>query len=79
MDEADMANDYQEKWLAAQLDEHKYQLNQVGDVWPYGIGKCKNCGDSTGEERRPYCSEGCRDDHWDRIKADKRNGKYRGG
>ena len=41
-------------------------------------GRCKNCGDKL-DDTRPYCDEPCRDDHWERIKSESRNGKYRGG
>ena len=77
-DFADIGSDYTEKWLQAQIEEHAYQLSQAGNEWPYGLGKCKNCGESI-DDGRPYCEESCRDDHWTRIKADKRNFKYRGG
>lgn len=79
MDEADRGNETMEKWLLAQLEEHAYQMSHTPDDWPYGLGRCKNCGDETGEERRAYCCPECAQDHWDRLKSEKRNGKYRGG
>ena len=77
-DPNDMASAYEQKWLHEQIEEHAYQLSQAGNEWPYGQGKCKNCGESI-DDGRPYCEEACRDDHWIRIKADIRNSKYRGG
>ena len=77
-DEADIGSDYTEKWLEGQIAEHQYQLSQAGNDWPYGLGRCKNCGEVI-DDGRPYCEESCRDDAWERIKAERRNGKYRGG
>ena len=77
-DFADIGSDYTERWLEAQIEEHAYQLAQAGNEWPYGLGKCKNCGESI-DDGRPYCEESCRDDHWIRIQTSMRNGKYRGG
>lgn len=77
MDVADVANDYAEKVLQAALEEHQYKLNQVGNDWPYGIGRCKNCGESI-DDGRPYCDKNCSEDHWYRIKSEARNRKYLG-
>lgn len=63
-----------EEWIADQIAEQRYQLSIVKDNWPYGIGRCKNCGEHM-DDARPYCDEPCRSDHWDRIKAEKRRGK----
>lgn len=76
-DPNDFASEMEAKWLEAQLSEHQHKLNQAGNDWPYGIGRCKNCGDQI-DDGRPYCEEACRDDHWDRIKASLRDRKYRG-
>lgn len=78
MDECDVASEREQAMLQAALEEFQYQLSQAGNEWPYGIGKCKNCAEDTGDGR-PYCSEECRDDAWERIKSERRNGKYRGG
>ena len=78
MDEADYGSEREMAMLQAALEEHQYQLSQAGNDWPYGLGRCKNCGDVI-DDGRPYCEESCRDDAWERIKAAKRNGKYRGG
>ena len=78
MDEADYGSEREMAMLQAALEEHQYQLSQAGNDWPYGPGRCKNCGDVI-DDGRPYCEESCRDDAWERLKAEKRNGKYRGG
>lgn len=75
-DFADIGSDYTERWLEAQLSEHQYQLTHA--VSAFEIGRCRNCYDKT-DDGRSYCNEDCRNDHQDRLKADKRNGKYRGG
>lgn len=76
-DEIDLANEQAERFLQASIQAHQNSLNQAGNDWPYGIGRCKNCGEVI-DDGRPYCSEDCRDDHWVRIKSDMRNRKYRG-
>jgi hypothetical protein len=73
MDEADIAQHQVDMFLTASLMKHQQSLNQVGNDWPYGKGRCKNCGERIDDER-PYCEEPCRDDHWDRIKAAARRG-----
>jgi hypothetical protein len=76
MDEADYGNEQMEKWLEAQISEHQYALSHAVNAYP--VGECRNCSAKL-DDGRPYCDEGCRDDHWERIKSEKRNGKYRGG
>ena len=78
MDEADYGSKREMAMLQAALEEHQYQLSQAGNDWPYGLGRCKNCGEAI-DDGRPYCEESCRDDAWEQLKAEKRNGKYRGG
>ncbi len=78
-DEIDVANDAVDKWLEGRIAEYQHQLSQAGNDWPYGFGRCKNCGDVTGEERTAFCGPDCRTDFDDRLRAEKRNGKYRGG
>ena len=78
MDEADYGSEREMAMLQAALEEHQWQLSQSGNDWPYGLGRCKNCGEAI-DDGRPYCEESCRDDAWERLKAEKRNGKYRGG
>lgn len=78
MDEADYGSEREMAMLQAALEEHQWQLSQAGNDWPYGMGRCKNCGEDTGDGS-PYCDKLCSDDHWERLKAARRNGKYRGG
>ena len=76
MDECDKASEYEQKWIEAQISEHSYQLNHAVNAYP--VGECRNCATRL-DDGRAYCDETCRDDHWERIKAEKRNGKYKGG
>jgi hypothetical protein len=78
MDEADYGSEREQAMLQAALEEFQYQLSQAGNEWPYGIGKCKNCGEVI-DDSRPYCDIECASDFSDRLKANRRNGKYRGG
>lgn len=75
MDEADRGNDYMEKWLNSQITKHQNQLNQMG---AFEIGRCRNC-DERIDDGRAFCDLACREDFDDRMRANKRNGKYRGG
>lgn len=75
MDDCDKASEYEQKWLQARLDEHQYQLSHA--VSAFEIGRCRNCDDKL-DDGRSYCNEECRNDHQDRLRADRRNGKYRG-
>lgn len=77
-DEIDIANDRVLSDIENRIYEMQYQLSQAGNDWPYGLGRCKNCGEAI-DDGRPYCEESCRDDAWERLKAERRNGKYRGG
>ena len=77
-DEADLGNEAMERWLEAQISEHQYQLSQAGNDWPYGLGRCKNCGGVT-EPSVPFCSADCREDFDHRLRMDRMNRKYRGG
>lgn len=77
-DEADIGNERAEIMLSDLIAEARYQLTKPSNDWPYGEGRCKNCGDKL-DDTRPYCDEPCRDDYWERIKSESRNGKYRGG
>ena len=71
-DEADVANDYQEKWLAAQLSEHQYQLNHAVSAYP--AGECRNC-QSRSDDGRAYCDKDCADDFNNRAVMAKRAGR----
>ena len=75
-DEADIGSDYTEKWLEAQISEHQWQLSHAVNAYP--IGECRYCATKL-DDGRPFCNDECRDDFQDRQRADKRNGKYRGG
>lgn len=68
----DDANERADKWLAAQIEEHQYQLSHA--VSAFEIGRCRNC-DEKLDDGRNYCDENCRDDHWKRICADMRINK----
>lgn len=78
MDEADIGNEKMEKWLEAQLQEHAYQLNQVGNLEAEEEPRCRNC-----KEPLPagihYCDKDCATDFETRLASERRNGKYRGG
>ena len=75
-DEADIANDYQQKWLEAQLSEHQYQLNHA--VSAFELGRCRNCEEKL-DDSRVSCDADCASDFESRQRANKRNSKYRGG
>lgn len=76
MDEADVANDMAEKWLEGRIAEYQHQLNHAVNDWPYGLGRCKNCGEDTGDSS-PYCSEECCKDFSYRERIQKRQWRYR--
>lgn len=75
-DFADIGSDYTERWLEAQLSEHQYQLNQVGNS--FEMGRCRNCEEKL-DDSRAFCDADCAADFESRQRADKRNSKYRGG
>ena len=75
-DEIDIANDRRDAELENRIAEFQYSLSHAVSAFP--VGECRNCAEKL-DDGRPYCDEKCRDDHWERIKAEKRNGKYRGG
>ena len=75
-DPIDAASDYTERWLEAQISEHQWQLNHAVSAYP--VGECRNCAEKL-DDGRAFCDEHCRTDFDDRLKADRRNGKYRGG
>lgn len=74
-DFADIGSDYTERWLEGVLEEQRHQLSQAKE---FEIGRCRNCDDKI-DDGRSYCDEDCCRDFEDRQRADKRNGKYRGG
>lgn len=75
MDEADYGNERMEKWLEGRIAEHQHQLSQMGTL---ELGECRNCQTKL-DDGRAFCDAECRADFDDRLRADKRNGKYRGG
>lgn len=68
----DDANERAAKWLNAQIEEHQYQMGHA--VSAFEVGSCRNCDDKL-DDSRNYCDETCRDDHWERIKAERRRGR----
>jgi len=67
----DDANERADKWLNAQIEEHRYQMaNAPADP---NAGRCRYCNDKL-DDGRNYCNEDCRDDHWKQICAEKRRG-----
>ncbi len=75
-DPIDAASDYTDRWLEAQISEHQYQLAHAVSAYP--VGECRNCSTRL-DDGRAYCDAECARDFEDRQRADRRNGKYRGG
>jgi hypothetical protein len=75
MDEIDIASERYEAWLQNRIDEAQYQLGHAVSAHD---GLCKNCAERL-DDGRPYCNSSCRDDHQERIRLSRMNGKYRGG
>ena len=75
-DECDIANDRAQAELENRIAEFQWQLGHA--VSAYEPGRCRNCSDKI-DDGRAFCTPECRDDFAYRQKADKRNGKYRGG
>lgn len=75
-DEVDFANERRDVELAARIAEMQYQLNQMGNEPEESV--CRNCKEPLPAGQR-YCSKDCLQDWEDRLAADRRNGKYRGG
>lgn len=76
-DEADLGNEAMERWLQGRLEEFQFQLGQVGDAMEKEESRCRNCQEPLPQGQH-YCGEECRDDHWERIKAEKRRGNRTG-
>ena len=74
-DIVDDANEAMERWLQGRLEEHAYQLNQMGNEPEES--RCRNCQEPLPQGQH-YGGEECRDDHWERIKAEKRRGNRTG-
>lgn len=75
-DELDYVQERELELMENRIHEFQYQIGHA--VSAYEIGRCRNCHDVI-DDGRAYCDEACRDDHQDRTKAERRNGKYRGG
>ena len=61
-----------ETWLADKIAEHRYQMTK--EATQYDAGRCRNCNEKM-DDGRAYCDEECRDDHANRMKAEKRRGR----
>ena len=75
-DDFDYSQERQLELMENRIREHQYQLGHA--VSAYEPGRCRNCNDPVPEDRGFCCPE-CRDDWTDRLAAERRNGKYRGG
>ena len=75
-DEVDFANERRDVELAARIAEMQYQLGHA--VNAFELGRCRNCNEKL-DDGRAFCDASCRQDFEDRLAADRRNGKYRGG
>ena len=73
MDEADYGNERMEKWLEAQISEHQYQLNQVGNCRDIEAETCNGCAYATKAAWGRKCDSwrDCRDDIEKREKFNK--------
>ena len=71
-DEIDIANERRDQELANRIANFQYQLEHA--VSTFEAGRCRNCDDKL-DDGRNYCDETCRDDHLERIKAEKRRGR----
>lgn len=76
MDEVDYANELADRFLQARLQEHANRLSHAVSAYP--VGECRNCATKL-DDGRPFCDSDCMQDWNLRFKANKRNGKYRGG
>lgn len=75
-DDVDIATDRLQAELANRIAELQYQINHAVSAYP--IGECRNCA-SRLDDGRAFCDLDCSRDFEDRQRADRRNGKYRGG
>ena len=72
-DEADLANEYHERWLQGRLEEHAHQLNQMGNE-PEEESRCRNCQEPLPQGQH-YCDRDCARDWEARLRAEKRRGR----
>lgn len=75
-DECDIANDRAQAELENRIAEFRYQLGHAVSAYP--VGECRNCSTRI-DDGRAFCDSECMQDWDDRLKASRRNGKYRGG
>lgn len=75
-DDFDYSQERQLALMENRIREHQYQLNQMGNEPEESV--CRNCKEPLPAGQR-YCSKDCLQDWEDRLAADRRNGKYRGG
>ena len=71
-DFADVASEYEQKWLQAQIDEHAYQLRR--EAVALTMGECRNC-QAKLDDGRAYCDKDCATDFNDRQRMSKRMGR----
>ena len=72
-DEIDFSQERQLELMENRLREFQYQLSQMGNIEEESV--CRNCREPLPVGQHYCCSE-CRDDYWERIKAEKRQGRY---
>jgi hypothetical protein len=71
-DDFDFAQERQLELMENRLREFQYQLSQMGNIEEESA--CRNCKEPLLEGQH-YCNSECRDDHWLRVKAEKRRGR----
>ena len=71
-DFTDVALEYEQKWLQAQIDEHAYQLGR--EAIALTTGECRNC-QAKLDDGRAYCDKDCAQDFSDRQRMSKRMGR----
>jgi hypothetical protein len=75
-DDFDYSQERQLELMENRIREHQYQLGHA--VNAFELGRCRNCNERL-DDGRAFCDASCRQDFEDRLAADRRNGKYRGG
>ena len=73
-DFTDVASEYEQKWLQAQIDEHAYQLRR--EAVALTMGECRNC-QAKLDDGRAYCDKDCLRDFSDREQIAKRQWRHR--
>ena len=75
-DELDFSQERQLELMENRIREHQWQLGHA--VSAYEPGRCRNCNEPV-PEGHAFCDKDCSRDWSERLAAEKRNGKYRGG